>query len=112
MQLESREEGAATVVTVSGKLDAVTAPVFEKSLRELVDGGAERVVVDLAELDYVSSAGLRALLVMGKLLTARGGRSCIANARGNVLSVFEMSGFATLFRLSASLQAALRDIEA
>ena len=92
---------------IGGRLDAVTAPDFEKRIRELIDSGNSCFVVDFDQLDYISSAGLRALLLMAKLLKEKGGQECLANVKGNVLSVFEMSGFTGIFKIEESVAAAL-----
>jgi len=107
MELQTRREDNAVVVTISGRLDAVTAPDYEKRIRELIDGGNTCLVVDFEQLDYISSAGLRALLLMGKLLKEKGGQVCFANVVGNVRSVFDMSGFTTIFKMEDSTAAAL-----
>ncbi|MCF7964871.1 MAG: STAS domain-containing protein [Methylobacter tundripaludum] len=107
MDLQTRSENNAVVVTISGRLDAVTAPDYEKSIRELIDGGNICIVVDFEQLDYISSAGLRGLLLMAKLLNAKGGRACLANVKGNVRSVFDMCGFNTLFKMENSVAEAL-----
>ena len=107
MDLQTRIENNAIVVTISGRLDAVTAPEYEKRIRELIDGGNSYFVVDFEPLDYISSAGLRALLLMAKLLKEKGGKVCFANVKGNVRSVFEMSGFTALFKMENSVAKAL-----
>lgn len=107
MDLQTTIENNATVVTISGRLDAVTAPEYEKKIREMIAGGANDFVVDFAQLDYISSAGLRALLLMAKLLKEKNGNVCFANVNGNVRSVFEMSGFASLFKMEDSVAEAL-----
>ena len=107
MDLQTKVEGNAIVVSISGRLDAVTAPDYEKSIRELIDGGNICIVVDFEQLDYISSAGLRGLLLMAKLLNAKGGRACLANVKGNVRSVFDMCGFNTLFKMENSVAEAL-----
>ncbi len=107
MNLQTRIENNAIVVTVSGRLDAVTAPEYEKIIRELIDSGHIYMVVDFEQLDYISSAGLRGLLVMAKLLNAKGGRACLANVKGNVQSVFNMCGFNTVFKMENTVVEAL-----
>ena len=107
MDLQTRIENNAIVVTINGRLDAVTAPEYDKKIRELVDGGNINFVVDFEQLDYISSAGLRALLLMAKLLKEKGGRVCFANIKGNVRSVFDMSGFFSIFKVEDSVTAAL-----
>lgn len=107
MDLQTRIENNAIVVTINGRLDAVTAPEYGKRIRELVDGGNTNFVVDFEQLDYISSAGLRALLLMAKLLKEKDGRMCFANVKGNVRSVFDMSGFFSIFKAEDSVAAAL-----
>ncbi len=107
MELKSHKEADATIVQLIGRLDAVTTPDYEKQARELIEAGENRLVLDLAQLDYISSAGLRGLLVTAKLLQARGGRLRFANVTGNVRSVFEIAGFLTMFQLDESVAAAL-----
>lgn len=64
-------------------------------------------MVDFDQVDYISSAGLRGLLLMAKLLNAKGGRLCLANVKGNVRSVFDMCGFNTGFKMENSVAEAL-----
>ena len=107
MDIQTRRENNAVVVALSGRLDAVTAPDYERKIREMIDGGNTYFVVDFEQLDYISSAGLRALLLMAKLLKEKDGQVCFANVKGNVRSVFDMSGFTTIFKMEDSTAAAL-----
>jgi anti-anti-sigma factor len=107
MELGQRSEQGVTVLTVTGRLDAVTAADFEARTRSVIATGAPRLVLDLAALEYVSSAGLRALLVTAKQVHAAGGRILFANVHGTVHSVFAMSGFATMFELTDSVDHAV-----
>lgn len=107
MDLQHRTEGGNTLLALSGRLDAVTAPQFEETIRSLIDGGASRFVVDFQELEYISSAGLRALLVLAKLLEPTGGRVCLAGVAGNVRSVFDMSRFSDIFKIEDTVEAAI-----
>lgn len=107
MDFQTRKEAAGTVVAIGGRLDAVTAPDYEKQMHGLIDGGDTRFVVDMERLDYISSAGLRGLLVTAKLLKTKGGQLRFANVRGNVRAVFDMSGFAAMFQMDDSVAAAL-----
>jgi stage II sporulation protein AA (anti-sigma F factor antagonist) len=110
MDVDTRREGNVTVVSLAGKLDAVTSPAFEQQMRGTIEGGNHAIVVDLAQLDYISSAGLRALLVLAKQVKARGGKACLANVSGNVRSVFDMSGFATIFEVVESVAVGIEQV--
>lgn len=107
MDIQTHLSGAATVVVLTGKLDTVTAPAFEKRIREVIGTGAVRLVLDLSAIEYISSAGLRGLLVMSKLLKEKQGKACLVGVKGNVRSVFEMSGFLTFFRAEETVEAAV-----
>ncbi len=107
MDIQTHTSGAATVVVLTGKLDTVTAPAFEKRIREVIGTGAVRLVLDLSAIEYISSAGLRGLLVLSKLLKEKQGKACLVGVKGNVRSVFEMSGFLTFFRAEETVEAAV-----
>lgn len=107
MEFQSKNESGGTVVALGGRLDAVTTPEYERRIQALIEGGASRLVLDLEKLEYISSAGLRGLLLTAKLLQARSGQVRLANVTGNVRSVFDMSGFGAMLRVDDSVAAAL-----
>jgi stage II sporulation protein AA (anti-sigma F factor antagonist) len=110
MEIQTSNVANATVVTITGRLDAVTVPEYEKKVRELIDCGDIRFVVDFEGLDYISSAGLRGLLVTAKLLKAKGGQVRCANVKGTVREVFDISGFGSIFQMDDTVAAALAAI--
>lgn len=107
MEIHTRKEANATVVTITGRLDAVTAPEYEKVLNGLIGGGGIAFVVDFDGLDYISSAGLRGLLVTAKQLKGKGGQVRFANVKGTVKEVFDISGFGAIFQMDDSVDASL-----
>lgn len=83
---------------LSGRWDAFTTKEFENVTGELIrDDGMRLVVLDLANVDYVSSFGLRSLLGLGKVLEPLGGLIHVAALRPNVEKVFVGCGFGSLF---------------
>ena len=107
MQITTVAHGDATVLTVAGKLDVTTVPEFEAALLDLIAKGRRRIVVDLAPLEYVSSAGLRVLLTAAKRLQPAGGRLIMAGAKGLVARVIEISGFSETIETCATTEEAL-----
>lgn len=103
MDIHSKKEGNVAVITLSGRLDAQTTPQYEARSRELIEAGELVHVVNLEQLDYVSSAGLRAFLVTAKQLKAKKGQIRFANARGVVREVFDLSGFGAIFAMDDSV---------
>lgn len=78
-------------VAVSGKLDAISAPKFEEETASSLEGITE-LVIDISEVEYLSSAGLRALLYLHQLMSERG-RLVIRNVPPIVKDIFELTGF-------------------
>jgi anti-sigma B factor antagonist len=90
------KEDGRFIVTVSGRIDAVTAPDFESRMLDWIDAGETRMIVDLGGLEYISSAGLRSILTIAKNLKARQGSLVLCALRDTVKEVFEISGFSTI----------------
>mgnify|MGYP000908889336 FL=1 len=110
MTIQTVKEANATVLTITGRMDAVTAPEYEKTLNELLAAGETSFVVDFQGLEYISSAGLRALLATAKLPKTKNGQIRLANVLGTVREVFDISGFGSIFQIQDSVSAALADI--
>jgi anti-anti-sigma factor len=108
MDITITNEQDRTVVTIIGRMDSVSAPEFDKKVQAEIDGGAERFVVDLAQLDYISSAGLRSMLAMAKKLKMKNGTSILSGLKGVVNEVFEISGFSNIFTICETKEEALQ----
>ena len=103
---ESRQDGFL-ILTVAGRVDASNASALEKTLLTAIDGGERRIVVDCAPLEYISSAGLRALLLAAKRLTPGGGSIALAALREEIKEIFDIAGFSAIFRIYPSTGDAL-----
>ena len=91
MTIEKTLNGAELTVAVTGRLDTITAPELETSLRESY-AGVSKLVLDFAALDYVSSAGLRVILQAHKTMNKQG-EMVIRNVNESINEVFEVTGF-------------------
>ena len=89
-----------------GRLDALTVPRFEDGLREHLDQGAARLVVDFGDVTYISSSGLRALLTARRLARSQGGDVKLCRLSPRVHEIFEMVGFTQVFGIYNSVEAA------
>ena len=107
MELSVKNEEKGTLVTVTGRMDAVSSPEFEKELARLIDEGNINFVVDLAGLDYISSSGLRSILVTAKKLKAKNGQILLASLQAVVKEVFEISGFSAIIPIHESVEEAM-----
>lgn len=110
MEIETRKQEKATVVSVTGKMDAVSSPALEKELSQLMAQGEKDFVIDLGELDYISSAGLRVILATAKRLKGKEGKILLASLQDMVKEVFEISGFSAIIPIYESLESALNHV--
>lgn len=99
MELSDKKAGDVYVILVEGRLDAATGPELEKKIIGSIDAGEKNVVVNFAELNYISSAGLRVLLLAAKKLKEVGGQIVLAAVQPHIKEVFDIAGFTSLFKI-------------
>ena len=97
MEITESKRNGVVVLAVAGRLDASNTGVFEEKLLGLIAGGDTRFVIDCTRLDYISSAGLRTLLVAAKRLTPTGGKISLAALKDQIKEVFDIAGFSSIF---------------
>ena len=97
MEIKTKSEGSTLTIAVSGRVDTVTAPELEAGLKF---GDAASVVLDLAGVPYMSSAGLRLLLTSHKAMLAKGGEFKIVNVQPSVSEVLSITGFADILNIA------------
>ena len=102
MQIAEQLAGEITVVEVKGRIDSNTAKAFGERLTGLIKDGRTRVVVDLRQLIYISSAGFRALLVAGKLADETNGVLALCGLSAEVQRLFDLGAFSDLFMIYPS----------
>lgn len=102
MDIAIERTSAVTIFSLKGKMDAVSAPHFEASLK----GDEQNLIIDMKDLDYISSAGLRCLLMVGRQVRDNAGSLILCGLGGIVLEVFELSGFTKLFPIAETLAGA------
>lgn len=107
MNLSQETRGDIAILRPVGRLDSMSSPELESTVLERLQGGCNRLVFDLADMDYVSSAGLRVILLAGKKLRANQGKMALSGMRDDVRDVFQMSGFLSLFAVESTLDDAL-----
>ena len=110
MEMMVRNEERAAIIAVTGRMDAVSAPQFDKRLETLMAEGATRIIVNFQNLEYISSAGLQIVLANAKKLESIDGELLLTNLSGAVKEVFEISGFDTIFQIFDDPDAALASL--
>ena len=102
MDLREEVTGEVTILEVRGRLDSTTAPVLGDKLTGALATPQRRLVLDLHQLEYISSAGFRVLLLAFKRAEDAGSRFVLCRVSGKVRQLFDLGGFLDLFPISAS----------
>lgn len=106
MEIQEQRHDQTLVLSINGRLDSLSCRDFEGRLLDALQQSA-KVVVDCAGMEYISSAGLRVLLVAAKQARAANGQLALATLRDNPREVFDISGFSAIFAIHPSLEQAL-----
>ena len=91
MTIEKIAEETRLTITLTGRMDTITAPKLEAELKQCISD-VEELVLDLAGLEYLSSAGLRVLLAAQKVMN-RQGSMMVKNVNETIMEIFEVTGF-------------------
>lgn len=105
MEIKVETLGDVTVVVPVARVDSSTAKAFEAKVLQVVNTGVARIIIDFAELDYISSAGLRVVLV-GAKMTRAPRKFVLCGMKPHIREVFDVSGFAKILNIQADRAAA------
>ena len=113
LEISNASENGVTVVSLQGRLDGSTSASADKHLVDLEKQSEPKaVLLDLSQLDYMSSAGLRVLLMAAKRAKAGGAKLALAEPQDGVKQVLEISGFTSILDIHSSRSAALQALNA
>ena len=108
MQINVTKGQNVLIVSVEGRMDTVSAPEFQKRIEDLLDQGETGICMDFGKLEYVSSAGLRSILVAAKKAKSLGGCVSCCSLQEMVRKVFDISGFTGMLPVYDSVDDALK----
>jgi anti-anti-sigma factor len=106
VNIQATQYDSGVVLKVAGRMDAVQATAFEEECKAWMARGAGTLIVDLSELAYISSLGLRSFVVIGKLQQGKGGHFRLCCLTGLVKQVFEITRLNSVFPIHESVEAA------
>ena len=98
MNITEKNEGATSILLIEGRLDTTTAPALEAKIKGL-EGSVQNLILDLASLEYVSSAGLRVLLGAQKYYKSVKGSMVLRNVNKDIMEVLELTGFVDILTI-------------
>ena len=105
---EEREDGALVLLPV-GRLDSANARAFEAIVMDRIGAGEQRLVVDFSKLNFISSSGMRVLLMAARQLHSKQGILVLCSMQDHIHEVFRISGFDQIIPIRDSRQAALAE---
>lgn len=103
MEITTKEMKRVSLLTVSGRIDSSTAPDFDKALQALINSNRTQIVIDMKDVEYLSSAALRALVSATKAAKSGGGDVRIAQPSKRVREVVDLAGLNSIFTLYDNL---------
>ena len=98
MNISETRSGDVIQIKIDGRVDTTTSPQLQNAILQAFQKGS-KLVLDFSEVEYVSSAGLRALLIGQKTANSKGGSMTLVNVADAVLQVFQMSGFSGILHI-------------
>lgn len=99
MEIKTSKNGIIITVEVIGRLDAASSAELEEKLDSIIDDGNKNIILDLKDLEYVSSSGLRVFLIILKKVSNLTGKFLLCNLKPNIREIFEISGFVDIFKI-------------
>jgi anti-anti-sigma factor len=98
MEIQEQKIGDVMTVSMKGRLDTIAAKTAEERLLKAIDGGEKKLVIDLAQLEYINSIGLRVFMLCAKRLKAGGGELAVCAMTPSIHKIFDIAGFLSLLR--------------
>ncbi len=108
MELKEFKKGNFLVINLIGRVDTSNYTELEKKIIEFIDGGEKEIVVNFSDLVYMSSSGLRVLLMALKKITAIGGKFHLCSLKENIMEIFEIAGFTSIFSIFNTIDEAAK----
>jgi anti-anti-sigma factor len=108
MEITEQKTDQCMVIGITGRLDTTNYNILEKKLMELIDGQQTRILVECSKMDYVSSSGLRILLMALKKVSVVKGKFALCGLQENIREIFEISGFTNIFEIYPDKEEALK----
>ena len=110
MEATVEEKGDVVVIRVKGRLDAASSPQLEKKILSIIEAGHFKLMLNMAEVDYLSSAGMRLMLSVSKKLKHLEGKVVACSLNDDVVEVIKMAGFQQVLEIYPSEEEGLNHL--
>ena len=96
------------IIGIKGRLDTTNYGMLEIRIMDLIESRQSKILVECSQMDYISSSGLRILLMALKKITLMKGKFALCGLQENIREIFEISGFTSIFEIYPSAEDALK----
>ena len=110
MDMIIEEKNGVIVAKIGGRLDVQSSPQAEKAILKTLEADSPKLVLNFANLEYISSAGLRVVLIALKEIKKKGGSLALCCLKNEVARIFEISNFSSIMTITNSLEEALEAV--
>lgn len=107
MQVSTKSKDDVYIIEISGRMDSINSKEIEAKLNDVIDHNRNKIIIDLAAVNYISSVGLRILLAALKKQKERDGSIKLASLQPFVRDIFKMTGFDKIFSITSDQQEAI-----
>ena len=110
MEVTSKSSDKAIIIYVDGDLTTNSSPEVEAEIKDILEGAATNVIINVERVDFIASTGLRIILALGQRLNGKGQKLIVCSMNATTKSVFKMSGFYKLFPTFETEEEALESL--
>jgi anti-sigma B factor antagonist len=107
MQISAKSKDDVYIIEISGRMDSISSKEIEAKLKDVIEYNRNKIIIDLAAVDYISSVGLRVLLAALKKQKERDGSIKLASLQPFVRDIFKMTGFDRIFSIASDQEDAI-----
>lgn len=107
MKLEVNQLDQYSMIKITGRIDTISAVEFEKVAQNVLNAENQTIIMDCAELEYITSSGLRVFLVLQKNMLLKKGRIIFCGFQPSIKEIFDISGFSGIFQIYPDLNSAV-----
>ncbi len=98
MEINTKQDSGITIISPIGRIDTSTAKNFEEGILKIISNSSS-VIISFSSIDYISSAGLRVILMTGKKVASNKGKLALTDMHAKIYEVFKMSGFDKILKI-------------
>lgn len=110
MEIKYSKKDDITIVTINGKMDTYSSEDFESSMLQILELGDKKIIIDFSNVDFISSAGLRVLIMTAKKLKAVNGVLFLSSFKDYLKDMMDTVGFSSIFNIHPSVDEAIKKL--